>query len=324
MRSVAVRCLLFLLVGAPIHLAASAAFERAVFDDLNFRISERQLDARVASGRAIRTLVLGDSHAYSGADPDVLGDAFNFASSGENAAQTFGKLRWVLAAAPTVDVVVLPVDLHSFATFRARRFDRPALWDRYVDWAEVGRTTGDPLSFLGLAASAHAPYVSGADDALLALTPGTGSATNRGSRLRDGFRPFDDSFADHPAAAQRAATRARNMLEGGDPFEPVSFEYFRRSLELCADHGVRVALVRYPVSEEYWREAVQKVDPEAFYARVQETARRYAGTRLFDHHADYFGRNEKLRDPDHLNAKGAAEFSSALRDEIAALRAAPR
>ena len=97
----------------------------------------------------IKYLILGDSHSQRNFDTRILEGAFNFSSVGENFIQSYYKLATILESGEKqVENVIMPLDLHTFSSYRADKFRDSYYWVDYIDYVELGLAKDELSSFL--------------------------------------------------------------------------------------------------------------------------------------------------------------------------------
>jgi hypothetical protein len=77
--------------------------------------------------------MIGKHSGYENPDKRV----FDLSTSGSNFILSYYLFKKHLSDIPKLRAIVLPVDLHSFNSFRRDRIISPYFWDQYVDHAEV-------------------------------------------------------------------------------------------------------------------------------------------------------------------------------------------
>lgn len=278
------------------------------------RLDERlAFAARPPIPPGTRIVFLGDSHVADSLDPGRFGQACNFASDGESYIHNYYKLRWLVGRVPSLRLVVLPADLHSFSSFRAQRVAVNGEWARYIDYPELGRLQGRRLRLARDYARLRLFGFRGQyrrlwERGLL----GRGQAPAAG--IDRGFKPIFGFFI-KKGRNERGLRRARRQLEGVNLFSPDMVLYFRKTLDLAQERGLAVVLLRFPVTPEYLSVAEILVPVEEFYARVRRLAG--PGVVLLDRHdvlQEPPGR--WFRDAQHLNQDGARRFSDLIRADL--------
>lgn len=253
----------------------------------------------------VTTLAVGDSHMAAGFDPRSFDGSFNFALPGETYVYNYYKLKHVLENNPRIRTVLLPLDFHSFSSWRADRELRDFYWVRYVNYLELGWIRREPLEYLGkYIRGRFFPYLG--EFAVLLGGPGRDAVSRRVPRpeLVRGFAPKTGTYDEN--RERQAVRRIRLHLSGPDAFDHVAARYFRKILELCSARGKTLVLIKFPVSEPYYQLAIKRAARSEVYRRADEMIRPYRNVRVFDFQKSFFGRDRALfDDPDHLNGAGA-------------------
>ena len=111
--------LLFLFIFSLINYGLSYLFKKGRLEKSRTGIIDSQF---YKAEKKIKVLAMGDSHVATGFDPRVFKNAFNFSLYGENYIYNYYKLKYILQRNPQIRVIILPIDLHSFSSWRADRF----------------------------------------------------------------------------------------------------------------------------------------------------------------------------------------------------------
>lgn len=300
-----------------------------IFFVLNYVIGRIFLQERLSASRTgsidrefhrvekdIEIVAVGDSHVATGFDPRVFAKAFNFSLYGENYIYNYYKLKYVLERNPGVKIIILPIDLHSFSTWRADRFLHDFYWVKYVDYWELGRQKKDVLRFIGkYIKGKFFPYLGEYETALgLPQLEEDGRKVAPPEIIR-GFVVKKETF--HKNRKKRTRQRVRLHFFDHHYFDQVVARYFEKILQLCAVHKKRLVLVKFPVSEIYFRYASDQVPVKELYSRIGEYVKPYSNVRILDYQQLFAGDDAPyFDDPDHLNRHGARIFSQKLRDDL--------
>jgi len=279
-------------------------------------IPERTRQQFLAAPEEHRVLFVGDSHVKNGVDPRPIPGAFNFAVEGETYLQGYYKVRTILAEDDSLKTIVLPVDPHSFGSFRKLRILNPLFWSHYVDFIEVAQETGEYSLISKWVQSRFASH----------LGSGTGFVRGVGvlllkreHELIQGYRPYKTSFADLSPEERSARARARVEMHFSSEthLDELLLSYFERTIALCREHGVEVKLVSYPLTDEFVREMEPHFPEAEFQARVAAILDEHpTGVEWLEYRNVFSGRPELFKDVDHLNERGAKLFSEMLRDQL--------
>ena len=269
-------------------------------------------------------LVLGDSHPAMNVDMRTLGPRYaTLAYPQENWREIFLKARYALAAKREIRGVVIPVDLHMFAAYRAEdsgmtnsmRFTRA-----YADLEPLYRSPLFPLRYLKSLIVYYVPLCLGPNWSNyrgLVLDDIQDAFADHAPRKRieiDNFGTiyYSDgkTFADLPRVTREAAAHTR----AGELFRPPNdseslVRAFDAFLGLCAERHIAVVGVRYPLTSEVQRAAT------AYDIRPAEEVYRKRGARMaaildYTHLMDSAPRS--FRDEDHLTRAGARAFTRVL------------
>jgi hypothetical protein len=304
-----------LAAGGAIHLALVAFHRDRVFGDGVSERTQAQYDA-VRGG--VHTLILGSSHAKWGIAADALEDAFNLSLGGQTAPESYYVLRSELAD-PTVDLhtVILPADSVTFSDWQSGVFGYRHWYAPRVDYAAIGRRRGRPLlyaanGFLG----EWAPYAGQRRQILSYLNTGISPqlAAHIGLAMNRGSFSSSDSWAKEPAEKRRATADERARLHFPEPgFDEVAGEYLRRTLELAREEGLRVLLVRFPLSMEYLLASRPFMESADVDAHLEEILADHPEVQVLDARLDYAGLPRLFVDPDHLNQRGARLLTRRVR-----------
>ncbi|MEJ2758160.1 MAG: hypothetical protein P8046_06710, partial [Anaerolineales bacterium] len=229
----------------------------------------------------------------------------------ESPIHTYYKLRAAFEQAEFQPrVVVLPVDLHTFSSFRAERLDDqdPAFWSQYVDYLEVGREQGDWFPMAVERAKVEFAYLGGLDDVLGILFP---SEPWEVADMQRGYAPDYENFANWTAEEQldQAEERIAKHLEGSQVVDPLMVTYMGRLLDLLEEHDVQVVLVWYPITELYADLADERVSVNGHFAAMQSLFADRSNILWLDYHDLFWGHPEYFSDSDHLNVDGAQIFT---------------
>lgn len=267
----------------------------------------------------VEVLFLGDSHAQHGLSTLDIPNAFNFSSQAEHYALNYYKLKSILAEGKgRLRVIVLPIDLHSFAarSLESNYFRDPWYWRKYVNYIEVARAFED-LSLAGRMLAAVFPFLGNGTDFFHPINP---------NQLTPEVRGFVQNWNDFSLNDNREAIardRATGQLSDTNVFDDRLVAYFKKILALLADSGVNVILVRMPVTRAYFDEARRFIPSvDHFYETIDEMCRPYVNVMVVDYQKRFFGDDALFWDSDHVNAVGAEYLSlSVWRDYLERIEA---
>lgn len=295
-----------------IHLALCLVFALTIGREHDVR----NMDARWLAGpRPVNVMIAGDSHARFAVEGPVLGAAINVAVPGEHYLKTMYRVPWLLDhGSRRVGAIVLPYDAISFATFKADSYSPELVWGRYIDWFDLGRRKQQRFSFFGKWLKARfAPYVGEFETMEQYLTAS---------------KHFRDPTGGGPSplalqVAEDGTMVAQRHLRGAQPWDPVMEDGFRTLVADILQRGIRIVLVRFPVTRDYAVELRRLgADPSKREALFAEIGRPGVVDQL-DYEKLFFGKPEMFADGDHLNPIGKRELSIALARDLYAMGILP-
>ncbi|MFC2155581.1 hypothetical protein ACFLRB_03700 [Acidobacteriota bacterium] len=300
-----------------------------LFIALNHAVGRWFLEKRLAGSRTgfidrefhkvekkIEILAMGDSHVATGIDPRVFQHAFNFSLYGENYIYNYYKLKYILKRNPQIKTIILPVDIHSFSSWRADRFLHDFYWIKYVDYLQVGYDKGEVLRFVGKYIKGKwFPYIGEYETAF-----GLPQLDERKRQVAlpeiiRGFVVKRETFEKN--RKKRTRQRVRLHYQNHHYVDDVVARYFEKILKLCAFYKKNLVLVKFPVTEIYFRYASDQVPVEELYDRAKRLIKTYPNVRLLDYQNLFFENDAPyFDDPDHLNRHGAKILSQKIRRDL--------
>ncbi len=277
----------------------------------------RRADEQFSDLDILDVLVLGDSRSMVAVDPDLIPMSFNFSTNGESYLQTYYKVSTILDRNELgVEVIVIPLDLHSFSSFRTERINDPLYWRRYIDFLDLSRRLGLLKSLDVLVDSWFFPY-SG-----YLMPTGVNFEFLIGNRtmqdLNLGFRPLQQHFGSLPGEERNSVARSmvRRQLEGNDPLDERLLLCFGDIVDLCSKTGVEVVVVSYPITEEYLSIAESTVTRQDIILASAGVLEEYGNVHLLDYSRLFSGATEYFSDSNHLNEEGARLLTLRLAEDL--------
>lgn len=304
--------LAFAAVFFAVNALVNSAYTRWSRQTVEYEISRRQFEAMQEQ---VSVVFIGDSHVLSGVNPVLIEGSYNFGFDGENTIEEYYKYKYYLERGWKPEVAVIQIDLHTLSSFKSERFRDPAFWKQYVDYLEVGLFKGRLQSFLKLRLMGEFAYMGELEYVLdLLLDPKQPKKFVSGF---EGGRKGNFSVHNDSKKQELAATRASNHFEGHQPLDPDLLAYFLRMVDLLETHGVKVVLVRYPVTEWYGEESKQYVSVKDFYRTIEDgLTKNDSMFIMLDYHDLFWGQDELFLDSDHLNATGAEQISIRIKEDL--------
>ena len=306
------KSILFLLFFAAFSFCVNFVFANYVMSDSLLNKAQRQFDK---FNPEIDTLILGDSHAQRGINPLLLGNAFNFGTTGETYIQTYYKLKYILdTKKKKIKRVVLPLDLHGFTERRSKNNSNIYYWKKYIDPMELGKAQGQPFKYFIL-------YYIKANFFSYTSELGTLiSFTNKQKRsfLKRGFRPLIGEYTEVLKGAEGRALKRidTHFPENENYVDEVLLSYFKKTLDLCLANDIEIIFVKYPVTDLYFKLLKERVKPRKIESRLLEVLKAYPQMPLADYRKVYFAKNQFFYNHDHVNLKGANMLTKNLKQAL--------
>ena len=264
---------------------------------------------------SLKYLLMGDSYMQGSVNPLVFDSSFNYASSNENFAQSYYKLKNIVEIRKRKPAcIILPVDISSFSSFRTDRFRYDPYWIRYIDYFELAKVKNDRDYIYKWISAIFFSYAGNYDMIFKYF-----NLLLHGNRepIILGYLPRFDNFNNVKDKQKAAAERADLYLKGFNPWDKDMVWFFRKILEYCTATDIKVILVRLPVTEEYQTEAAKLNPPGPFYRKIDSIVWQYPVVlHEYDFQSYLSGHPEYFRNPDHINNRGAPVFSAMLNEEF--------
>jgi len=261
----------------------------------------------------VRNLILGDSHSEAALNPALIKGAFNYSSAWGNYFDIFTCLKFVLDhRIKNVDTVILPLEYHSFDGARIAENRNAWYWAGYLDPGDIGWDYKKLFIFAQRYLSGRFFSYMGEKDSVFYFL--------RKKPLREinlGYYPWWE-FSIHQLKPEEALPRVlQRHFKDNYAVNDILAEYFFRTIDMCLKNNVRVVLVRYPISRLYDKVVHQLYSLKEFDRLIDHVRQKYPDIRILDARSLYSSQEEQLfYDFDHLNEKGAYEFSRYMNDYL--------
>lgn len=272
----------------------------------------------------IRILVAGDSHPREDVNPQFLERSFVVASAGESIIQTYYRLDyWINRQQLDIELVLLPIDLHSFSSFRGDRFEHNDFWRKYINYRELGAAKGRPLTHALYRLEGEFAYLDGVDETISSFKAADDNMQH--SQLVNGHIAGNYVSSKSRFPESQVKWRVEQHLRSNRRIlDPDLVTYFLKTIAMLNANDIQVVLVRYPVSRQYFSMAQKFVDVPDFYAQIDELlAQQGAQVSILDYHDLFWQDIRYFNNPNHLNADGSEVFTRKLKIDLAQLGALP-
>lgn len=311
-RTFIIRLLLFSALLLGVNFALDQAFKAfSVHNILNLRMDEQFADYN----DTLKYLSLGNSHNCI--NTYILSNSFNYGSPSENYIQSYYKLKHILEkSGKKPEYVILQADISTYGPKIADRFEYNSYWIDYIDYPELARIKGDRNVLTKWIEGRFFSYAGNYKDVQLSILY---RIKIRKLEMHNGYRPHRDyrNFAQEKDKQRLAWAKANLFLTRGTWFDPTIKAYFEKILQLCQNHGVKVLMIRYPMTREFHEEEIRIVPEHQLFREVEAIASKYpVFVKMFDYHNLFFDHPEYFFDPDHLNIKGSDLFTRRFAEDM--------
>jgi len=313
-RKFAIRLLLFSALLIVVNYALDLAFKTfSVHNILNKRLDEQF----AGYDDTLKYMSMGNSHNC--VNTWILPQSFNYGSPSENYIQSYYKLKYILEkSGKKPEYLLLQADVSTYGQKIADRYEYNSYWIKYIDFPELARIKQSRTVLAKWLEGRFFSYVGNYKDIQLSIVY---RIRIKKLEMHNGYRPHRDyaNFADVKNKEKDAWNKANLFLTKGVAFDPTIRVYYEKILQLCQDYGVKVVLIKYPITREMFTEESKIVAPDPLYREVTAIASRYPVYQgLLDYHDLFFDHPEYFFDPDHLNVKGSDLFTTRLAEDLRA------
>ena len=329
----ALNAVLFLAILSVLHFLFSKIFAYTVISSHRLVTTTNTLIKQAKEGR-IEILVLGDSHPGTAINPLRFDRKLVvWTSGGERYYQNFYKLRSFLTSFGKPEVVILPLDFHSFKS-NALNTRNDFFWVNHMDYREFGSKLGKKTRYLGKYVKGRFLPYAGESELIYQwvlrgfkkpkknlLAPSLGDKIKKSNS--GGKRQKIESPRGNPSAAVRkrmaaAKRRAKLGFYKANTFDPVKVDYFKKIMTLCRKNSIKLLLVKFPVTAEYYRcVSGNFLDIDKYYKKIGALIpKSYKDVYILDYQKIFFNRPHLMKDPDHTTAEGAKMISDKINDII--------
>ena len=303
--------LLFLVIFIIIAALSNLAYKKYIYVLQDNGIKEQQLSEL---SYHVKYLFIGDSHIQNGINPKYFERAFNLAASNENYTLTFFKLKAISEKLnQTPEVIVMPIDISSFSSFRANRYKGVSDLVSFYDWLDLYETTGN-TSYLFKFFIENMFAYSGQYIVINKAVPKLIFGNDQ--KFYNGFKPRNGVIEGKKNTIERCSKQADLYLRDYNYFDKTMVHYFKEILNYCTKNKIKVILVKLPLYKDYIEACRQYVPLEAYYDSIMQITNEFDNITILDYQNVFDSNGEYFRNPDHLNWEGAEAFSKLLSNDL--------
>jgi len=303
------KTIVFFLILVLLVLTINLLFRQSILSRTILERTDKQFEEYK---KEIKILFIGDSHTKDNINPLMINNSFNFASSGENYMETYYKLKTILKDENLkLEVIILPIDLHSFSSFRTNRFRNEWYWKKYVNYKEVAVFNDDNFFLIKRSILSVCPVIGSGTRILMPLL--------RESEIIKGHIKSEGNFSKIENRQEKAQQRVDYLLKNQEVLDKILLLYFKKSLELVKENKLKVVLVKFPITREHHNASNKYVPNKTiFYSKIDKIIKtvNYEPIYILDYQNIYFDKNYLFSNDDHLNPRGIEIFSKKIDQDL--------
>ena len=311
-----------ILIALCIYIGALLAvgfIDRILFEPKS--VFARTVKGFEAQKGQIQIIFLGQSDMKYAIIPQALRyPSYNFAESGENFVATYFKLKYYIDKTPGLKIVVLPLNLNSFATaqlewVRGKHFPKYFTYGyiTYEDFGELYKLMGFKVVLKKMQSLLPFPD----SKQLKTFWQNVGNLVRskpiERSEIDDGFWKDSGGKVEEESARVAIPHRFRKKYK----FDEGLLIYFEKILVLCQSRGIKVITLSIPVTDYFIKHAEKYVTRAALYEKAVANPR--FSPYIYRHldYIDFYAKDYALFwNGDHLNFEGATIFSKRVASEL--------
>lgn len=266
--------------------------------------------------KKIDYIFFGDSRTGNGASPEIINNSFNYGLIGETYMTTYYKVLSVINN-PEIKVktVVFQIDVNTFAQSKRDMYLSNSdvfYYSKDMSYEDIHKLNGN--SYPQIFIQRNFIFVGNGEDMrrLFLSKPKTSDIYLGWTRLEGDFSNVSNR--------KKAAEYAGELEFNGKPlFNNETYDYFLKTIKVAKENNITIVFVTYPSSKEYLdmlnsrnisREELNSIVFSGVNQTIGNDYEYYDYSNLFENNSSYFS------DPEHLNEKGAREFTKILKEKI--------
>lgn len=248
----------------------------------------------------IKLLVVGDSHNMKVLKTDSSLGIFNFATGGENYMQTYYKLKKSLNENNQIKIIIIPLNLNSFAKNDFSEKSHLYYWNNYIDYLELARIDGDYIKQLrDYILGTFFPYL-GQSKIITNYFNGKKIDEERMLKtIEDENKDF--SLLDKNEQAAKAEKRVKELFPAGLDDKTLEL-YFHKLIQLCQSKDIKIVALTLPMTDAFMNSYNSQYDPQWFENKRKEVQNKYSMLIFIDLRGKLHSSN--FSDSDHFNLNG--------------------
>ena len=254
----------------------------------------------------LKTVFVGDSHVEGGINPLCFPESFNYGIGGDDYEQFYLRAREVMKS-PSVETLIVPLDLHSFSDYCLSPYSHVWYWANYMTFEELSNVTGKTYPVLFI--QKHFPFIGNGRDFKVLI-----STSEKSGHIRGWTSPHTHIFEDPTGTITQE--RVNVHFTNGYTESKRLRSAFDALIRTSNEKKIEVIFVTFPVTQQYAEKSSKYIDKEEFFSDIHSEYSHYGNIQFIDLQSVFFEHPEFFSDQDHLNLAGSVKFSKILRDEI--------
>lgn len=263
-------------------------------------------------GHKAKRIFVGNSHLMYLLDKVDQSEIYNYSLPAMEYIQIYYLLKYLIEETDhSFDTVILPLSIESFVKSTYEHKFNSFFWSRYIDYMELARIENRyQFYFMQYIKDRFFPYLGQWDTIKKFMTGNDIHVHHRVGAIAKLGKTFDGRFPHRQR--EILEERLKALFPQNEIINPIILQYFYRSLDLCHQHGVKVILLKPPITFAFVFKIARDLDLQAYNKQIPLILERYPDIRYLDY--QYLSRehDDLFSDADHLNIDGITEVNKLL------------
>ncbi len=254
-------------------------------------------------------LILGDSHPAYGLNPEYLSNSINLAVPSESYILNYFKLKKILNGTNNISVVILPIDIHSFTSYRKNQVSDIYYWKNYISNDELINLTD--YNIIRIEINKYLPIIGNGEDIITYLFfQGNINIKNNGW-LYENKSLTNLNYKDK---IKTAKSRIKLQIPNKDNlFNKTQLLYFKKIIDITNNNNITLIFIKFPVSKYYLDSLNESnISINKFYSDLNLTINNYNNVKIVNFQNIFIMNDSYFFNNDHLNYKGANYISKMI------------
>lgn len=258
-------------------------------------------------------LIVGDSHGYKDIDNRILNKlSYNLSQLSDSLLDIYSKLLFLIDNDVKIDNIIIPLDPHLFANYRIFRNNNEIII-KYLDYNSYTKINNvNYLEFyllkIPVFSQKNRNFVfKSSVKKIIHLFSNTSKDTIKENII---FSIKDQSISEKNInSVKRSNYHFSNGILDKDKIKDV----FIKIVRLAKKNNIELIGIKYPVSKYYYENASEKYNH--YIESINNFTKNHIDS-ILDYEKLFYHKDEYFQDMDHLNIKGAIEFTKILNQHL--------